>query len=989
LIVFVVNFFAGGSIMYSPLRDALRRKLILSTFVLLLGLALGADMAQADVSESLAGLWQFDNPGDLTAATVGKDLIPVGFGQNAVTGVNGADGAVAVDVGTYYQCDHGIAANGGGEYVNEYSLLFDVMYPPESAGQWRAFYQTGYETYNDSDFFINASEAWGVGDLGYTNNATVGQWYSSDSTWYRVVLRVNLDLAGEAYFEMYIDGELKAGYNTANLNIDGRFALYTVDDENPYVVFCGDNDGEDALMNFSTIAIWGRSLTPAEIAELGGPANPISLSGSPAWQPQPSDDAAEVTTNQGLIWSGGAGAVSHDVYFGTNKAEIAAGTGDTFQGNQIETSFDPGKLLSGVTYYWRIDEKTADGTTIPGPIWSFTTAESVVVDDFESYNDINPGEPGSNRILDVWKDGYGTTTNGALVGNDFPPYAEQNIVHGGNQAMPLFYDNTNTDYSEAVRTFNGDPWDFTENGLVGLTLWYKGQPEFVGGLSFDAALQTYTMTGSGSDIGGAWDEFHYAFKQLTGNGSITVKVESLTDTNSWARAGIMIRESLEPDSLYAMTAVTPSGRAAFEFRTNAGLDAQSTHTATDTITLPQWIRLTRSGNNLFKAEYSSDGVNWAEVESGNAEDPSTWNVLMKPDVYIGLVVSSHDSEATCEAAFSNVSVTGNVPAGEFTQSQDVGIESNFPSPLYLSLEDNAGNTWSVYNEGGPDAVIVNDWTQWVIRLDEFQSQGVDTTAIKKIGIGVGDKDNPQPGGPGKLIIDDIQLVRRLPSVGRVVLFEEDFEGLALGPNVDEAVAGDEVWTKTPPPDWTIDDTGVPGAGDPANDGVTEWAGWSFADKNWWVETAEDQERSQFVLANGTVALVDPDEWDDQNHASGLLNSFLSTPEIDVSATEAGVGTIQLKFDSSWRREDTQTANVTVQFDDGDPIEVLRYESEGADTGFVKDDAVSEAVTVNIDRPAAAKKMIITFGMTEAGNDWWWAIDNIQVSGIPRARVVAL
>jgi hypothetical protein len=207
--------------------------------------------------------------------------------------------------------------------------------------------------------------------------------------------------------------------------------------------------------------------------------------------------------------------------------------------------------------------------------------------------------------------------------------------------------------------------------------------------------------------------------------------------------------------------------------------------------------------------------------------------------------------------------------------------------------------------------------------------------------------------------------------------------------VDEGVAGDEVWTKTPPSGWAIDDTGVPGAGDPANDGVTEWAGWSFANKEWWVETAEDQERSQFVLANGTVALVDPDEWDAGNPAPGLLNSFLSTPQIDVSTTEAGAGAIQLKFDSSWRREDTQTANITVQFDDRDPVEVLRYESEGADTGFVKDDAVSEAVTVNIDRPAAAKKMVVTFGMTDAGNDWWWAIDNVQITGIPRERTIVL
>ncbi|MBN2313703.1 MAG: hypothetical protein JXM79_07215, partial [Sedimentisphaerales bacterium] len=362
----------------------------------------------------------------------------------------------------------------------------------------------------------------------------------------------------------------------------------------------------------------------------------------------------------------------------------------------------------------------------------------------------------------------------------------------------------------------------------------------------------------------------------------------------------------------------------------------------------------------------------------------------KSDVYVGLAVSAHDPDAVCEAKFSNVATIGNVaPAGVFNQSQDVGISSNAPSPLYVRLEDTTGKPGTVFHEDGQDAVLHSEWTQWAIPLEDFQTQGIDITTIKEIALGVGDKDNPQPGGTGMLIVDDIHVVRRMPVIGKTILFEEDFEGLALGPNVDETLAGDEVWTKTPPLSWVIDDSGVPGVGDPATDGVTEWAGWSFADKNWWIETAGDQQRSQFVLGNGIVAIVDPDEWDDQNHASGLLSSFLSTPAIDISSIEAGTGTLQLKFDSSWREEDTQTANITVSFDGAEPIEVMRWESSGDNTGFLKPDAVSETVTVTIDRPSGAETMVITFGMFNAGNDWWWAIDNVQVSGIPRERIVAL
>ena len=94
------------------------------------------------------------------------------------------------------------------------------------------------------------------------------------------------------------------------------------------------------------------------------------------------------------------------------------------------------------------------------------------------------------------------------------------------------------------------------------------------------------------------------------------------------------------------------------------------------------------------------------------------------------------------------------------------------------------------------------------------------------------------------------------------------------------------------------------------------------------------------------------------------------------------GTLRLKFDSSWREEDTQTANITVQFDGGAPIEVLRWESAGGDPVFLKQDATNETVTVDLNNPSGTGEMVITFGMLDAGNDWWWAIDNVQVVGFP-------
>ncbi|MHC4389499.1 MAG: hypothetical protein ACYSX1_12960, partial [Planctomycetota bacterium] len=139
-----------------------------------------------------------------------------------------------------------------------------------------------------------------------------------------------------------------------------------------------------------------------------------------------------------------------------------------------EETYDAGRLELETTYYWRIDEvnDTHPGSPWTGNVWSFTTGDFLVVDDFESYNDLDPPDAASNRIFDKWIDGFGTTTNGALVGNDLPPYAEQTIVHGGAQAMIYRYDNANKT-SEATLTLVY-PRDWTEEGVTKLSLWFRG-----------------------------------------------------------------------------------------------------------------------------------------------------------------------------------------------------------------------------------------------------------------------------------------------------------------------------------------------------------------------------------------------------------------------------------------------------------------------------------------------------------------------------------
>jgi hypothetical protein len=197
--------------------------------------------------------------------------------------------------------------------------------------------------------------------------------------------------------------------------------------------------------------------------------------------PDPANGAVDVKQTQILTWSPGVFAASHQVYFGAD--EDAVKNSDTSSPEYKGTrdlgaeSYDPGKLEWDSTYYWRIDEVNNTNPDSPwtGILWSFTTANFLIVDDFESYNDLDPTDPDSNRIFNAWLDGYDDPANGSLVGYDAPPFAEQTIVHGGNQSLPLYYDNS-VGYSEATLTLTY-PRDWTEKSVSTLTIWFRGNSD--------------------------------------------------------------------------------------------------------------------------------------------------------------------------------------------------------------------------------------------------------------------------------------------------------------------------------------------------------------------------------------------------------------------------------------------------------------------------------------------------------------------------------
>ena len=127
--------------------------------------------------------------------------------------------------------------------------------------------------------------------------------------------------------------------------------------------------------------------------------------------PEPANGAVDVTQTPILTWSHGVYADSHQVYFGTDKEAVK--NADTSSpeykgsGNLGSESYDPGQLEWDTAYYWRIDEANNANADSPwtGPLWSFTTANFLIIDDMESYNDLNEDEPGATGyILPGWTD---------------------------------------------------------------------------------------------------------------------------------------------------------------------------------------------------------------------------------------------------------------------------------------------------------------------------------------------------------------------------------------------------------------------------------------------------------------------------------------------------------------------------------------------------------------------------------------------------------
>jgi len=266
----------------------------------------------------------------------------------------------------------------------------------------------------------------------------------------------------------------------------------------------------------------------------------------------------------------------------------------------------------------------------------------------------------------------------------------------------------------------------------------------------------------------------------------------------------------------------------------------------------------------------------------------------------------------------------------------------------------------------------------------------------------------------------LTVVATQSTFGLTVVYEENFNQVPLRPAVDESSNITQAFSHEPPDNWQINSQGVPGVGNP-DVGVAEWEGWSFANKDFWIEVSEDERRSEFKRGQGTVAVADPDEWNDLGfpsiggpaNAIGFYNAFLATPQFDISTLREKGDRLKFRFDSSWIPEccddgevfdpngNNKRASIRAIFEDGSSIDnLLRWESApftftdasgntrpSTDPNddvnpFFKSTDTNELVYLDLSPLLSASQNHINFrlefGLTNAGDDWWWAMDNMQM-----------
>lgn len=289
-------------------------------------------------------------------------------------------------------------------------------------------------------------------------------------------------IVGNNGFRLYLDGRLIIDYWDNPATEDRRSDPIELAGGTSHSVLMEYYEGTGAAV---VQLYWAGTARQEQIIPQAALSLPVKAN-----TPSPANGVLDAHMTTILTWSPGDTATSHEIYFGTdaNAVKNATTASPEYKGTRPigSENYDPGTLAWDTTYYWRIDEvdNTSPDGRWTGNLWSFKTADFIVIDDFEDY------DAGENQIWYSWHDGlgYGTPTTlpyfagngtGSSVGDETTAsYTEETIVHGGVHSMPFFYDNNKQGYayySEIDKTLTY-PRDWTQQGVSELSLWFYGDP---------------------------------------------------------------------------------------------------------------------------------------------------------------------------------------------------------------------------------------------------------------------------------------------------------------------------------------------------------------------------------------------------------------------------------------------------------------------------------------------------------------------------------
>ena len=213
-----------------------------------------------------------------------------------------------------------------------------------------------------------------------------------------------------------------------------------------------------------------------------------------------------------------------------------------------------------------------------------------------------------------------------------------------------------------------------------------GAPPIAGSASYNASTGLWTVAGSGQDIYNNADQFNFASQSFNGDGTLIAEVNSVTNTYSWAKSGLMFRASNAAGAQFVDVLITPKEGVAFQWRSTTNGSCAMTVVAG--VAAPSWIQLTRTGNS-FSAFYSVDGVTWKQIGTSQT-------IAMPTAALAGLAVTSVNLSALNTTTFSNLSFSNSAPTIVTPAAANPNPTTGLTTGLSVLGTDAAGNSSDVH-----------------------------------------------------------------------------------------------------------------------------------------------------------------------------------------------------------------------------------------------------------------------------------------------------